>query len=1012
MSEEQLIKTPCVFGESGNFLLERELGSGGMGGVYMGRDKMLDRPVAVKVMLREYGSDPEFVEKFKREAQAAARLIHPNIAQIYSYGIADGMPYIAMELVAGGSLDQLMRNFGDKIDVPRVMKICEQVAQALRCAADQGLVHGDVKPENVLLDANGNAKLVDFGLAAMQKDTNEIWGTPYYIAPEKVKKELVDYRADMYSLGGTIYHALTGTAPFEGDDASAVVRKRFDGPPRKPSEVRAGLSPQIDFLVMKMLALSPADRYPSFEALLEDFKKVMTTGLASSSQTLTPAQAASAGAAAGGGTGRTATTVGGKKLMIKPRRKFKASRAAEPEDAPQEVVDEIADLSEGEEGEGDTESGRKKTLGGFSKRKLSNGDDDESYDEEEGERGVGGKVLLVVGGVIGAILLVVGGLFALKSMNASSNAAAGQAKIEKNINSAKSSLQNTLTVVNDYSEKIEAMASELHKDCVSVHKATVEALSGVFPDEVVAMLNVPKPAELIEAEKALLAPRQEAAPAAAAPGAEQAAQAQPAGDAPAQPGAAPAQAAAAVVQVNPAMMAQLASKMGDMMAAVQGGDVAGFLAKMPDEDFKKVVAAAAAAGVKFRDPQGEESDPNSPDGQKYREDQCKWLVEQAMKATAEAPAGESAPAAAAPGAADGQNAAEIPSIVTTVQELWVKTYAAEAAALRIRRQLIDLAADIEAAMVVREYAQPEMERIAKATNELKLRFDTIKASGDVTALQKAKGSVKDRGEKALKRALRKIREDKLAKEREEAKKRREEEEKQRQERMAEERAKKAEEEVAAAKEKFQAICSAGNLRQLDWNGARRQLNALKDSFSTPEGELRADAEIRKVNMMASVQTILQRNMKGYVFTKSTPKAADPADQKPHLRGMEVVDVDDRQIIVKKKGAKAGAGQKRIPWQTFYRDYHTNMGELCNKFIRRGRQNGTPKLSLIEQADAMFGLALTLQIVCSDDATAATFGDTVAKEAVQMFSNYAEYAKELFPNVDFSDVEKAAAADNL
>ena len=249
MSEEQLIQTPGVFGETGNFLLERELGRGGMGGVYMGRDKMLDRPVAVKVMLKEYGADAEFVEKFKREAQAAAKLIHPNIAQIYSYGIADGMPYIAMELVAGGSLDKLMQNSGASIDIPRVMKICEQVAQALRCAADQGLVHGDVKPENVLLDANGNAKLVDFGLAAMQKDTEDIWGTPYYIAPEKVKKEPVDYRADMYSLGGTIYHALTGVAPFEGDDASAVVRKRFEGAPVPPSKLRPDISPQIDALV-------------------------------------------------------------------------------------------------------------------------------------------------------------------------------------------------------------------------------------------------------------------------------------------------------------------------------------------------------------------------------------------------------------------------------------------------------------------------------------------------------------------------------------------------------------------------------------------------------------------------------------------------------------------------------------------------------------------------------------------------------------------------------------------
>ena len=184
---EQLITTPCLFGETGNLLLERELGRGGMGGVYMGRDKMLDRAVAVKVMLKEYGSDAEFVEKFKREAQSAARLIHPNIAQIYSYGISDGMPYIAMELVAGGSLYTLMNNSPGGIDVPRVLKICEQVAQALRCASDQGVIHGDIKPENILIDSNGNAKLVDFGLAAMQKETDEIWGTPYYISPEKVQ---------------------------------------------------------------------------------------------------------------------------------------------------------------------------------------------------------------------------------------------------------------------------------------------------------------------------------------------------------------------------------------------------------------------------------------------------------------------------------------------------------------------------------------------------------------------------------------------------------------------------------------------------------------------------------------------------------------------------------------------------------------------------------------------------------------------------------------------------------
>ena len=411
MSEEQLIQTPGVFGETGNFLLERELGRGGMGGVYMGRDKMLDRPVAVKVMLKEYGADAEFVEKFKREAQAAARLIHPNIAQIYSYGIADGMPYIAMELVAGGSLDQLMKNAGASIDIPRVMKICEQVAQALRCAADQGLVHGDVKPENVLLDANGNAKLVDFGLAAMQKDTNEIWGTPYYIAPEKVKKEPVDYRADMYSLGGTIYHALTGVAPFEGEDAAAVVRKRFEGAPVPPSTIRPDISPQIDALVLKMLALNPADRFPSFEALLQEYGRVMATGL-----TVSP-----------GGTAEqpAGTSTGGRKIVMKGRKRFK-----------------VRTPGEGEEGGGEQQSTRP------------------APPPEPEEGGVAGKVLAVIGITIAAIGLVAGLLVWYVIADRNAREKAKQEQIASNISKARNAISDAKKNAEQFAEHCDDLAAK------------------------------------------------------------------------------------------------------------------------------------------------------------------------------------------------------------------------------------------------------------------------------------------------------------------------------------------------------------------------------------------------------------------------------------------------------------------------------------------------------------------------------------------------------------------------
>ncbi len=257
INDEPMIRTPADFG---HFLLEKELGHGGMGGVYLARDKMLDRKVAIKVMLKELGADPTFVERFQREAQAAARLNHPNIAQIYSFGQEQGMPYIAMELVPGGSLDKEMEQNPGSLDPVHVMRIGQQLVDALALAAEQGLVHGDVKPENVLYAEDGTAKLVDFGLAAMQASSDEIWGTPYYISPEKCRRQKIDFRADIYSLGGTLYHALTGQPPFEGEDANAVVRARFDGPPPKPSEVRPGLPPEIDAIIMRMLELEPAMR--------------------------------------------------------------------------------------------------------------------------------------------------------------------------------------------------------------------------------------------------------------------------------------------------------------------------------------------------------------------------------------------------------------------------------------------------------------------------------------------------------------------------------------------------------------------------------------------------------------------------------------------------------------------------------------------------------------------------------------------------------------------------------
>ena len=459
---EQLIPTPGTFGENGNFLLERELGSGGMGGVYMGRDKMLDRPVAVKVMLKELGSDAEFVEKFKKEAQSAARLIHPNIAQVYSYGICDGMPYIAMELASGGSLYSIMNANPGKTDIPRVIKICQQVAQALQCASDQGCVHGDVKPENILLDANGNAKLVDFGLAAMQKDTDEIWGTPYYISPEKVKKEPIDFRADMYSLGGTLYHALTGVAPFEGEDAIAVVKQRFNGPPKKPSELRPEITPAIDELVMKMLALDKEARYPSFEALLEAFKEVLTSGLTKK----LPAQASSPS--------KPATTAG-KRLPMRSRRMVRTGVRT----GATSIKRRLPSGEAGDEGARDEEGG-------------SSSEDDE---DEEGGGNLGLKVVGVVIGVIALIAAVVGGLVWYQVSSKKAQEAEERAQIASQTEKASEAIADTVSKARNFADEFDAFAERAVKEC---EKPTAE-LAKMLPPEHAAMLKPGPTKELLDA---------------------------------------------------------------------------------------------------------------------------------------------------------------------------------------------------------------------------------------------------------------------------------------------------------------------------------------------------------------------------------------------------------------------------------------------------------------------------------------------------------------------------------
>ncbi len=912
MSEEQLIQTPGVFGETGNFLLERELGRGGMGGVYMGRDKMLDRPVAVKVMLKEYGADAEFVEKFKREAQAAARLIHPNIAQIYSYGIADGMPYIAMELVAGGSLDKLMQNSGSSIDIPRVMKICEQVAQALRCAADQGLVHGDVKPENVLLDANGNAKLVDFGLAAMQKDTNEIWGTPYYIAPEKVKKEPIDYRADMYSLGGTIYHALTGVAPFEGDDAAAVVRKRFEGAPVPPSKLRPDISPQIDALVLKMLALNPSDRFPSFEALLQEYSRVMATGLT----------AAPAGAAA-----PTGTSIGGRKIMMKGRKRFKVKTAVEG-----------AEGGEGDQAEQSTSR-------------------HSAPPPEPEEGGVAGKVLGVIGITIAAIGLVAGLLVWYVIADRNSRERAKQEQIASNLHKAREAIVDIRRNALKFAEEFDILAGKAVAECQRPTDQLRRELSEKFDSDIVARIKPGPTPELLEAI-ALTNVVEKAAE-----------------------GDTNALAAAG------AQMAQAAD------GATQG----------QASNTAAVVSAAATSIPKFRPPNDDEADPASPEHEAYLKAKEAWEKEMKEKmaaaaANAAAPAAQqehAAPAATSAesvtSAADAKFNEALQSAIRNMNELWGRAYSCQAAAIRLHHNIDLLVEKIDSTKIEGD-DEAAMQRAAEFSQAAKDEFEQIKASDDVSKVQKAVGYIRSKGSQTVKQTTDRLLIIKKELERaEEAERKKKEEE----ERLA--RLEKEKQETIAAdnekiKEKFESLVTAGVFRQLDWKGATRQLTMVKDEFKFSESQVYADIFIQKVKMMATVQEVFIANCKDYKFGKAK------------LARYKIANISEKEISLIKPDGKT---PMKMTWVKFYQQYHGNLNELIVKFIEKGKNvcklADGKRLSLQPWADAMMGAALTMQIICGDDPTVTTRAEQIAKNAVKELPEYLNRAKAIFPDMQFDAV---------
>jgi eukaryotic-like serine/threonine-protein kinase len=257
----------------------RPLGSGGMGEVYLARDRVLGRDVALKVLRKQYAGDEEFAERFKREAMSVASLSHPNIVQVYDRGeTEEGASYIAMEYVPGGTLKERISREGP-LEAAHAAGLGAQVAEALGAAHDRDMVHRDIKPQNVLLTARGGAKVADFGIArsgssATISRTGSVMGTAGYMSPEQALGKPATPKSDLYSLGVVLYEALTGELPYTADNPIAVSMKHVNEPLRPPIELNPRIPKGMNALVTKLLAKDPEDRYADADELADDLWRV------------------------------------------------------------------------------------------------------------------------------------------------------------------------------------------------------------------------------------------------------------------------------------------------------------------------------------------------------------------------------------------------------------------------------------------------------------------------------------------------------------------------------------------------------------------------------------------------------------------------------------------------------------------------------------------------------------------------------------------------------------------
>ena len=959
-NEETILNPPCEFGR---FIVERELGHGGMGGVFLARDKMLDRQVALKVMLKSLGEDPQFLERFKREAQAAARLIHPSIAQIYSYDIVDGQPYIAMEMAGGGSLLRLMEVHGKNIDPTRVMRICKQVAEGLSCAADQGLVHGDIKPENILFDASGAAKVVDFGLAGMQDENSgdEIWGTPYYIAPEKVRKGATDFRVDMYSLGATIYHALVGEAPFEGTDPNEVVKARFMTDAKPPSEVRPGLPAELDRVILKMMAREVIDRYPTWEACIGDINRVLAAGIVIDESAVAKAElgeSASAEEEPSETTSTSSTSVktGGRRLVMKGRRKMVVkkrtgtSTVAEPVGADAQPDAEIGEFTDIEQADVSVDS------------EVADVAETEPTAPEGKKQMTIGKMIMLGAIAIVAILAVAAGGLVWYMQH--SKAVEEQKRMEllaAKTAEAKDAIQTTLKSSRDFADLVMDLRVKSEKQVKDASDAFLAMLDPAVRDVCRPVIIPPETKDYTDAIAYSNKVAEKMAEVAAA-----------------------LEKAAAPVQPEPAAAADKNAPAATPAPATTNAP------------------AAATAPASTNAPAAKPAEAAKPADKKAEKGKTAGKKTKAASAqVAPAPAKAEAPVEVKV----EEKKVDYPPQLKAFQQLWTDLWTIRAAEIRVNACMALIAFKASRAEEMKVTDVESAEKLAKATSDLVEEFEVMKSQKVIEQALRKAGAIKQKTpdllsitkqqiERARARAA-KLAAEKAAAEAAEAAKKK----------AAEEYKAKAEAEIVKAQEKYDAL-SARELKRLDWDYAMRQMGDLTNGFEklTREGNQAVLDQIHKIRCMQMLQQHFIKKGKGFTFTmgrfpRGTKIAATSADQitlqrpTPKRRSLK-----DRPVT---------PPPDKMPWRKFYFE---QAGMLNNLIIGLVQDRTAARVGLKEWSNLMFGSALTMSTLFPDEPTVPARVEELVNKAVEEFDSCQKLAERLFPKV-FNKEESATSTSN-